>query len=94
MAEIIPKIKITSLGGNCPVQAEGTVNGEEFYFRARGNRWSMGIGGDDTVGEPMWEYSEAYKHTEPYAAGWMSEDEARLFIAKAASYWASGYPSE
>ena len=46
-------LKIDMLGGNCPVQAEGTIDGRPFYFRARGQSWSMGIGGD-VVGDPDW----------------------------------------
>lgn len=38
-------IIIDSFGGNCPVQAEGTIDGKPFYFRARGSSWSMSIGG-------------------------------------------------
>lgn len=34
---------ITSLGGVCPVQAEGTINGKPFYFRARHGKWSLDI---------------------------------------------------
>jgi hypothetical protein len=74
------EVVITWLGGNCPVQAEGTVDGKPFYFRARGEHWSMGIGGEP-VGAPEWEYEEAYG--EWPAAGWMSTDEARAFIAQA-----------
>lgn len=46
-------LHIEWLGGNCPVQSEGTVDGKPFYFRARGEHWSMGIGGEP-VGEPEW----------------------------------------
>ena len=42
-------IIIDSFGGNCPVQAEGTIDGKPFYFRARGSSWSMSIGGDDVA---------------------------------------------
>ena len=31
----------------CPVQCAGTVNGQPFYFRARGERWTLGVGGDE-----------------------------------------------
>jgi hypothetical protein len=75
-------IEIEWIGGNCPVQAEGTVDGKEFYFRARGEAWSMQIGGQDVVGNPEWSYGEDYGD-EPFAAGWMSEEEARAFIDKA-----------
>lgn len=73
---------IDKIGGYCPVQAEGFVGSKPFYFRARGNRWSMSIGGEDVIGEPDWYYEEPYG-SGPYDAGWMSEQEARAFIAKA-----------
>ena len=34
------------IGGNCPVQAEGRIDGLPLYFRARSSHWSLGIGGD------------------------------------------------
>lgn len=75
-------VEIDMIGGNCPVQAEGKINGEPFYFRARGERWSIGIGGD-VVGEPDWYYEEDYPGG-TFAAGWMTEAEARTFIDQAA----------
>lgn len=82
----MPQIDIEWLGGNCPVQAEGTVDGKEFYFRARGQRWSMSIGGEDVVGAPDW-YLEAEYPGGPFAAGWMSEEEALALIHKAIDAW-------
>lgn len=76
------KLIIDWIGGNCPVQAEGMIAGKEFYFRARGQKWSIGIGGD-TVMEPEWYYSEPYGDG-PYDAGWMIEEDARGFIERAA----------
>jgi hypothetical protein len=81
-----PDIRIDMIGGNCPVQAEGTVNGVEFYFRARHAHWRMNIGGDVVV-NPAWSYSEPYGEG-PHDAGWMEESEARGFIAKAAEMFA------
>ena len=81
-----PQIDIDYIGGNCPVQAEGRVNGEEFYFRARGNRWSLSVGGDDVVGKPDWYYEEPYGK-EPFDAGWMPEGIARGFIDRGAMKW-------
>jgi hypothetical protein len=80
--------QIDMIGGNCPVQAEGRIGGKtRFYFRARGDSWSMSIGGRDVVGMPAWYYAEPYG-TWP-DAGYMPEDEARAFIDKAiAMYWA------
>ena len=79
-----PGLVIESLGGNCPVQAEGTVDGIPFYFRSRGDEWSFGVG-DDPIGAPEWE------HCEPYGiwpeAGWITEEQAMKFIAQAAALW-------
>lgn len=85
-------IVIDQLGGCCPVQAEGTVNGSPFYFRARGMGWTFSVGEDPV--EVCCGYSEGFHYEEeygdgPYAAGWMSEDEARAFIAKAAAMFVS-----
>lgn len=66
-------VKIDMLGGNCPVQAEGTIDGDPFYFRARGEHWSMSVGNDN------WTVSIRYSH-DTFGAGWMSEEEARRFI--------------
>lgn len=82
-----PTVEITQIGGNCPVQAEGTINGHLFYFRARHAHWSIGVGGDDPCGEPEWYYTEPYGTT--HEAGWMEEDEARAFITKAAALFAA-----
>ena len=84
-----PVIKIEWLGGNCPVQAEGTVDGKPFYFRARGEYWSMGIGGEEVVLSPDWYYGEDYGDA-PYKAGWMPQYEALGFIAKAIGLYATG----
>lgn len=78
-----PTVILDWIGGNCPVQAEGTVNGKPFYFRARGESWSMSIGGEDVVGRPEWFHEEGYGETQ-FAAGWMTIDEAKNFIAVAA----------
>ena len=65
------------------MQAEGTVLGKPFYFRARGNHWQMNIGGCDVVCSPEWLYSQGYGDV-PYAAGWMGIEEAEEFIRIAA----------
>ena len=87
-------IQIDFVGGNCPVQAEGTIAGKPFYFRARGSRWTMGIG-DDPVsiphrveigpdGKPVRVADEWFADCtwgKWPDAGWMPEDEARRLIA-------------
>lgn len=79
--------QIDEIGGNCPVQAEGRIGGRtRFYFRARGDHWSMSIGGRDVMRSPAWFYREDYGVWPD--AGWMPEVEARDFIDKAIKqYW-------
>lgn len=80
-------VTIDQIGGNCPVQAEGHIAGKPFYFRARGEHWSIGVGGD-VIGQPDWYYEEEYPGG-TFAAGWMSIDEAKQFIQQAADRYLS-----
>lgn len=77
-------LQIDWLGGNCPVQAEGTIDGVPFYFRSRGDKWSFGVG-PEPVGDPEWE------HIEPYGewpeAGWITTEQAEAFINKAVAIY-------
>lgn len=79
-------LEITLLGGSCPVQAEGRIDGEPFYFRARGSHWSLSIGGEDPVMTPDWYHEEPYGQG-PFDAGWMNRDEAQAFIEKGAKLY-------
>ena len=83
------EVHVEFLGGNCPVQGEGTVDGKPFYFRARGESWSMSIGGPDVVGAPEWYWEEDYG-TGPFDAGWMRDEEAEGFLRAAAVRWRNG----
>jgi hypothetical protein len=85
----VADIIIESVGGYCPVQAEGTINGERFYFRARHEHWLLAIGGDDPSDIAPWEYEERYGDG-PYAAGYMEVDEAKRFIEAAAERYLRG----
>lgn len=79
---------IDHLGGNCPVQAEGTVDGVSLYFRARGNRWEIWIGDQKhlfALHPDIWSYRQPYR-TWP-DAGWMPEIVARMYIAEGISRW-------
>ena len=83
------EIVIRELGGQCPVQGNGTIGGIEFYFRARGEWWTLGIGGDPVL-EPDWYHEEQYsnfdKTNDPhdmFAAGHMLYEEAAGFLFKA-----------
>lgn len=70
-------IVIDWLGGNCPVQAEGTFDGEEFYFRARGTQVTCDVG-EWTWHGPEYEWPDA---------GWIMETTAMAFISEAYSAW-------
>lgn len=89
-----PNVTIDFLGGNCPVQAEGAIDGHTFYFRARGSHWSMEIsGGTESLhtclfqfGAPewqiVWEYDERWGDWPD--AGWMDDKDAIWLIHRAA----------
>lgn len=81
----VPKLRLDTIGGNCPVQARGFIAGVPFYFRARGKHWSFSVG-RDPVGNPDWQHREQYSDEE-FAEGWMEEKEAKEFIAKAAKLY-------
>lgn len=81
-------LKLEWLGGNCPVQAEGTISGKPFYFRARGEHWTLGIGADP-VGEPEW-FREREWGDGPFSAGWMPENDAKRFIDECAADYVAG----
>jgi hypothetical protein len=74
------------MDGNCPVQAEGRVDGKPFYFRARGQQWSIEVypGPGDLRAE--WRYEEPWGEA-PYDAGWMPQDTAREMIATAVAIY-------
>lgn len=63
-------IAFTSKGGNCPVQAEGTFDGNEFYFRARGDEWQFHVGPDAERFGPN-EYVAEGEYGDGFDAGWM-----------------------
>lgn len=86
----VPKLRLDMIGGNCPVQAEGFIAGIPFYFRARGTHWTFSVGRDPVVNYD-WQHREKYSDEE-FSAGWMSVDEAKEFIAKAARLYLERRP--
>lgn len=74
---------ITMIGGQCPMQAEGTINGKPFYFRARGEHWSFSVGDGDIHGDTDWYLSVRWSRDQ-FGAGWMTEAQARAIIAQCA----------
>ena len=85
------------LGGQAPVQAEGTVGGRPFYFRSRYEHWTFSISERDEVspveidsaasGAEHGFFREGRYGTGPFEASYMPEEEARRIIrACAAEY--------
>ncbi|MDO3432152.1 hypothetical protein QWJ46_05600 [Rhizobium sp. CBN3] len=81
------------LGGNVPIQGEGTIDGKPFYFRARGAQWSLEI---DYVEEadrpPMWWHVEEWGEWPD--AGYMPADVALEMIDKAVALYREQRPQE
>jgi hypothetical protein len=73
------------IGGNCPVQAEGVVDGQAFYFRARGDEWQFHVA---PTKELIFDAATFYierDYGEGFDAGWMPNHEALGFIVEAIS---------
>ncbi len=80
---------IDFIDGWCPVQAEGTVGGKPFYFRSRGQHWTMSIGGEDIIMKPEWHRRRHYSDVS-YSAGWIEVAEAEKFIRESAADYLAG----
>lgn len=83
-------------GGNCPVQAEGFIDGHPFYFRSRGEEWAIYISRTyesdfNPFTSESWKYCEPYLNESgecvPYMAGWAKKEECKAFIEKAAKIY-------
>jgi hypothetical protein len=83
----MPDIVIDHIGGFCPVQADGTINGVPFYFRSRHTHWSIGIG-EDPVAATMSGHGLYYRCEPwgdgPHDAGYMPVEVAQAFIEQCA----------
>lgn len=82
-----PLVDIVYFGGETPVQCWGTIAGKHFYFRARWNYWSFGVGeqqdlpvvADDDIDRLNY-YKEQEYGNDPYSAGYMPFDESKNWI--------------
>jgi len=78
--------------GQCPVQAEGKINGLPFYFRSRGASWSLSIAStpdrDPLEDEGVYFHGELYDGERnadfPFGAGYANAHECCVFIERAA----------
>ena len=88
-------------GGVCPVQAEGTIDGYPFYFRSRGESWSLRVASAkdadplDADGVYVWvvteDYPVKYKDEDGhhrFTAGYATKDECIAFIERHAETFA------
>lgn len=75
-----------TIGGACPLQGDGVVDGLPWYFRARGEAWSFSVAATpdgDAVAAGFSDAPDGSFYTNgpsdnatPYAAGWMPHSEA------------------
>lgn len=86
-------LTINTLGGYCPCQGEGYLDGKEWYFRARGHRWTFVLsldGRDPTFPKDgtWWRAAEYDPEGTGYSAGYMQPETAEQIIRKCADeYW-------
>lgn len=74
--EALQNFTLHELAGYCPVQAEGEVDGEFFYFRARGSYWRIEIGGNETgTRGPRWWHAEDWPGKTGFEAGYLSDED-------------------
>jgi hypothetical protein len=88
------------IGGHCPVQAEGTINGYPFYFRSRHQHWALYVGPmgkTANMSDREWCFREEYPgckdetpmdyhgHLVYFSAGTAERKECEEFIERAAT---------
>ena len=71
---------LDSIGGNCPVQANGDVDGNWFYFRARGDEWQFYVADSDDLIFDAPDFYVERDYGSGFDAGWMPQHEAIGFI--------------
>ena len=90
-------ITLDSLGGNCPVQAEGSFDSHRFHYRARGDEWQFHVWKAERAtkcrempfGEEAFLIERDYGDG-PYDAGWMPRHEALGFICDGVEEFRAG----
>lgn len=76
-------IVFDSLGGMCPVQGTGIIDGEQFYFRYRHDNAQLYVGGESPLENPRL-YAEIRNVTGETDRGDLSEDEAVQLVGRLA----------
>lgn len=77
MTRLALNVEIEWLDGFAPVQAEGSVNGYGFWFRARGEHWSFHV--YDSYGEI---HNTIGRYGVWPDASWMDLDRAETIIVR------------
>lgn len=83
--------------GNCPVQVYGPADENySFYFRARGEYWSLTVGVPDDDGyvsddKAVWEAQGKWGGM--FEAGWMDEKTTLKLVAESLRRYRAGEPS-
>lgn len=74
---------LTELAGYCPVQAEGWLDAQLFYFRAREGYWRFECGGNGSRSKgPRWWHGEEWPGETGFEAGYMSDEDVVSCILK------------
>ncbi len=68
--------------GQCPVQAEGTINGVSFYFRGRGKRMALYV--HTAIPKVHTEIYTGVNSSKELGAGYAEPQECLDFIVRAA----------
>lgn len=87
-----PQLQLSGqIYGNCPIQAEGTVCGYRFYFRAKYDEWTLSVATNRDIDPvdiclPAQGFFRSGKHGKSFgfgpSAGWMPYDEVELIIRR------------
>ena len=72
-----------SVGGACPVQGEGLVNGLPWYFRARGGVWRFSVARTPD-GDPISAPGQDWEGEDPWG-GWMPAKQAARIVRHCAA---------
>jgi hypothetical protein len=95
------ELNIETLGGACPCQGYGTLDGERFYFRYRHDDAQLEVGppdehDDDMPTRPPRLYAEINDVTGDFERGWLDDEDAIKLIhrmipmLKPPAEWAHG----
>lgn len=76
---------VESIGGMCPTQAKGTMNGNPFYFRARHGVWALTVvrPGKDAVCPDSKDDVLLYEEGDDLTHGWMEKSKVMAILQKA-----------